>query len=70
LFGSNTFSPEKQSVLQKLRDFLFAGAAFPTGMVRTISVRLRNQSLVIFSLFLFHSGVYIILIENSFIQKN
>jgi hypothetical protein len=33
-FGSNTVILEKRSRLQKLRDFLFAGAALPTGTVR------------------------------------
>ncbi|UJR10441.1 hypothetical protein I4U23_014645 [Adineta vaga] len=31
-FGSNTLVLEKRSFLQKLRDFLYAGAAFPIGM--------------------------------------
>ncbi|CAF1138909.1 unnamed protein product [Adineta ricciae] len=30
--GTNTVALEKRSLLQKLRDFLFAGAAFPIGM--------------------------------------
>jgi hypothetical protein len=33
-FGSNTIVLEKRSKLQKFRDFLFAGAAFPVGTVR------------------------------------
>jgi hypothetical protein len=35
--GTNTIVLEKRSILQKLRDFLFAGAAFPIGTVGKFS---------------------------------
>jgi hypothetical protein len=34
VFGTNTIISEQQSILQKLRDFIFASAAFPIGTVR------------------------------------
>lgn len=42
--GSNTVESEKRTMLQKLRDFLFAGAVFPIGTVSIAELLLYGRT--------------------------